>query len=370
MNKKRSLILMIIFFVVTILPGIVYFFIGKYINTKNHENRNLSVKPVLSVNNYETFPKEYEAYYNDNIPFREQLVRLNNYIDHFIFKQFSNGNVVMGKDGWLFYKGDTDPVRQSMGYWNLFTDKQLEIIANNLMSSSEVLESMGIEFVLFIAPNKETIYREEIPYELKSETTCTDQLVNYLKENTDIRVVYPKDELLKAKSEKPDQLLYHKLDTHWNSAGAYIGAVSLAKELGKDMPLIDEVDLEPFYNSTGDLTNMLGGISIKNGDLDYNVTDASSLKTENKKYDFNTEYIYYTPGADQRTLFVSRDSFSTALAPFIAKQFENSVFIHRKFFNIQQIFDYKSDIFVYETVERFIGDLEYFCIPSSVSLTK
>ena len=155
------------------------------------------------------------------------------------FKQSSSDKVVIGNHGWLFYKGDTNPVEQSMGYWNLFTDEQLKTIADNLMSSKKVLENMGIEFILYIAPNKETIYKKEIPdyYELKSKTTCTDQLIKYLKENTDIRIVYPKAELLQAKSEEPDRLLYHKLDTHWNYAGAYIGAISLAKELGLNMPL-------------------------------------------------------------------------------------------------------------------------------------
>lgn len=351
------------FFAITVLSVVIYFFIGEYIDEENYENRNLAGRPVLSINNYKTFPAEYEAYYNDNISFRKQLIRLNNSIDYFIFKQSSSDKVVIGKDGWLFYKGDTNPVKQSMGYWEMFTDKKLETIAANLMSSKKILESMGIEFVLYIAPNKETIYKEKIPdyYKVKSEDTCTDQLVRYLKENTDIRVVYPKDELLKSKAERPDRFLYHKLDTHWNYAGGYIGAVSLAKELGKNMPLIDFVDIEPFYSSTGDLANMLN-ISIRDGNLDYNVSNIGSLETENKKYDFDTEFIYHTPGADTRTLFVRRDSFSTALAPFIATQFENSVLIRSNSFNIQQIFDYKSDIFVYETVERYIGGLEKFRI--------
>ncbi len=38
-------------------------------------------------------------------------------------------------------------------------------------------------------------------------------------------------------------------------------------------------------------------------------------------------------------------------------QFEDSVLIRSISFNEQQIFDYKADIFVYETVKRFIGGL-------------
>ena len=59
---------------------------------------------------------------------------------------------------------------------------------------------------------------------MKDDYTCVDRLVDYLKENTDIRIVYPKQELLKVKEENPDILLYRKLDTHWNNVGGYIGS--------------------------------------------------------------------------------------------------------------------------------------------------
>ena len=47
------------------------------------------------------------------------------------------------------------------------------------------------------------------------------------------------------------------------------------------MPLINDINLESFYNSTGDLTGMLN-ISIKNGDLDYNISGISNLKQKLK----------------------------------------------------------------------------------------
>jgi len=354
-DKRKSVVWIIIFCVVLLSPDIMYFVFGGYVDTDNYEKRDLSSKPALTTKNYATFPKEYEAYYNDNIPFRNQLIRLNNSVDYFIFNQSSHDNVVIGDNGWLFYKGDADPLLQSLGGW-MYTEEQLKTIADNLVASERVLESQGIGFILFIAPSKETIYKEEIPdyYERKSEIICTDQLVKYLKENTDIRVVYPKDELLKAKLDNPDITFYYKLDTHWNSAGAYIGALSLAEEMGLHMPPIDKASLEKFYSSTGDLTGMLN-ITIKDGSTDYNISGISNLDTENEKYDYNTEFIYHTPGAGNGNLFVRRDSFSTALAPIIATQFENSVFVHSNSYTNQQVFDNDADVFVYEVVERLAG---------------
>lgn len=202
MTKYKSVMWITIFLMITASPVFTYFFLGQYVDSKNYENRNMASKPILTAENYELFPKEYEVYCNDNLPFRNQLIRFHNSIDYFLFKQSSSERVAIGKNGWLFYcdKTNGNPIEQSLGYWN-FTSSQLQTIANNLMSAKRVLESQGIEFVLFIAPNKETIYMDELPdyYEVKSSYTSTDQLIDYLTENTDIRVVYPKQNLLNMK---------------------------------------------------------------------------------------------------------------------------------------------------------------------------
>ncbi len=365
MNKKKSIIWNIMFFFILIIPNTLYIFGGgKSGNASNNENREMADKPILTTNNYENFSKEYEQYFNDNLPFRNQMIQFHNSIDYFLFGQPSNKNVAIGSDGWLFYCDDTrgNPIEQSLGYW-VFTDEELNKIADNLVSTQRVLDNFGIEFVLFIAPNKETIYNEYLPkyYSVQNEITSVDQLVSFLREKTSIRVVYPKEELLASKSEFPDILLYHKLDTHWNNAGAYVGASSLARELGIEMPELNEVRLDKLIGSSGDLTNMLN-IAIENGNIDYSISEINNLTTECEIYDFQTEFVYHTSGADQRKLFVKRDSFSTALAPSLATQFENSKFVHNYSFDQQQIFDYGTNVFVLELVERNIKELEKFRI--------
>ena len=85
----------------------VYFFGGgKSGNASNNENREMADKPILTTNNYENFSKEYEQYFNDNLPFRNQMIQFHNSIDYFLFGQPSNKNVAIGSDGWLFYCDD------------------------------------------------------------------------------------------------------------------------------------------------------------------------------------------------------------------------------------------------------------------------
>ncbi len=87
---------------VIVSPVFAWYFLGPYIDSENYEKRDKGPRPVFTLQNYEAFPREWEAYYNDNIPFRNQLIRLNNSIDYYLFGQSSSGQVAIGKDGWLF----------------------------------------------------------------------------------------------------------------------------------------------------------------------------------------------------------------------------------------------------------------------------
>ena len=63
-----------------------------------------------------------------------------------------------------------------------------------------------------------------------------DFLRDYLREHTDLRVLWLEDDLKAYRQEHPEDLLYYRLDTHWNLLGGYIGARAVLKELGVTIP--------------------------------------------------------------------------------------------------------------------------------------
>lgn len=46
---------------------------------------------------------EYKKYFNENIPFKNELFSLNNKIDFLVFDRLPSEDVIKGKDGWYFY---------------------------------------------------------------------------------------------------------------------------------------------------------------------------------------------------------------------------------------------------------------------------
>lgn len=363
-EKIKARLYVILFMIILIVPTLSFPFAKDILNNENLEQRTLAKKPSIVEDGFEHFPEKFDLYWNDNLPYRNQLIRFNNSIDYYVLHSSPNKNVTIGKNGWLFYSDDEDynPVIQSLGKWHV-DNAFLEQAKENLVSSERVLASLGIEFVIFLAPNKETIYIDQLPiyYRVSDEYTSIDQFVDYMRENTDIRIVYPKEDLLAFRAEYPDIDLYNKHDTHWNHAGGYIGARALLAELEIDLPLLQEITCNEVPSKTNDLAGMMN-VHIPKGNLDYEISGYSELKSIADTTDFESYFTYHTVGGDPRRLVVRRDSYCTAMADYISSQFEYSNMIFSSTISNQKVMDEKPDIYVYETVERYFRGIAWMRI--------
>lgn len=359
MKRIGAKILLAAFVCVICLSQAVCGLIG---TSANYENRAMAEKPELNAENYAEFPKEYDKYANDHILLRNELVTVNNYIDYFIFQQASNTNVIMGKDGWLFYcnADDGDPIRSYRGM-DLYSEDELKAVADNCVKQKAYAESLGKEFVILIAPNKERVYAEHMPdmYGKPAEKYRAKQIADYLTANTDVRVVYLYDALEQAKDT---DILYYKSDTHWNGAGAYVGCREVLKELGIDLPGIADVQCVRTGPLSGDLAGMNGLAGFDFGDTYYAVSGYDTHGFEYAEYDFPGVVHGRAEGADKRKLYMVRDSFGTSMIEIMGSQFDESWMRHFSTYTPEDIKAYDPDVIVYETVERYAYNLMTFSL--------
>ena len=205
-KKGKAIVWFVCFALLLLLPRAIWIAAGDRFETDATENAATVQFPKLTRENYREFAAQFEGAYNNGVPFRSQLISFNSLLDVKVFGEKEiNDKVVIGDEDWLFYSAESD-IDDFKGS-NLFSEEELSAIADNLMTSKEWVEDRGIEFVLFIAPNKETIYGEDyLPsYYKRGEQTRVRQLVEYLRENTDLREVYPEEEM---KEYKDDWSLY------------------------------------------------------------------------------------------------------------------------------------------------------------------
>ncbi|MCR4792579.1 MAG: hypothetical protein K5871_07505 [Lachnospiraceae bacterium] len=343
---------------------VLYMILGPRIDTVNYENRNLAEKPVFSVSDIDSYPSDYEDYYNDNFPFRSKLITLNSRISYQVFGE-GIGSAIVGRDGWLFYNadliGDGRTLEQFKGA-RLFTEEELQSAAASLEATAEWCAEHDCEFVLMIAPNKERMYAEFMPESYQSSRVSsycgTDQLVDYLRDNTDIRVVWAYEDLAEYKEMHPERPLYYRLDTHWNQLGGYIGSRALLRELGIDVPSADEKVTHEQELEIGDLTMIMNlGASDLFSDTDYSFEGYPAAGMQINSYDPAGIIMYSMPDADPRNVMIYRDSFCLNMNLFLGEHFARISMIAKDCWDPALLEADHPDVLVYELTERFVENL-------------
>lgn len=341
------------FMLLLVLPACVSFVIDNGNSTVNTENRSFAEKPRFTLSTITGYPRAFEAYYNDYLPMKNTLVSTYSKIDSKLFNKSISSKVIFGSDDWLFYNNPQD----GNSIWTYkrmeaYSDSQLEEIYNRLISIKAALFAKGVDFILFIAPNKEEVFDEKMPnYILRgSAPNKAEQLVQYVQSRGGIKVVFPQKALIEVKREWTP---YFRHDTHWNALGAFIGASALLNAMGVKTKSLDQVSIVPKEVQTGDLLNM-GKIVNFRPDIDYTISNYSLNEAECIEDDFYGTYRYRTGVIEGRKILVIRDSFSTAMMPFVSSEFKESVWIHHASYDESYIDKYQPDILVLQYVERSI----------------
>lgn len=366
--KLEKAILIFIFSLSIYTP----FFIGIIQDDKivsSVEKRNLAKYPLLpeSLKEFSEYPESFNTYYSDHFGYREVLTKVYFYFANKLGSRTSVDDVTIGQDGWLFlgsikpgYQGYNDPIGDAINI-NLFTKNELKYFARSLVTVKNWLSEKGIEYVFVIAPNKHTIYFENLPKYITKQNnkSATDQLVEYLQEYTDVVVVDLRQSLL---DEKRKYQVYFKTDTHWNQYGANVAQFEIMKKIE---PLFPE-RIMPFL-----LDNNQFKISARGGGDLAGFAKIENIKEDNPQpiFEAGCTPVNETPDSKARETYtmvcetqelnavIFRDSFFTALQPYFSRQFHRSTYIWEQM-NYTSLIKYVEeetpDIVIDEVVERLL----------------
>ena len=360
----RALFVHISFWGFILLLPVLYKIVSPLMNEENNENRVLAEMPEFHLLTINKFPLEFENYYNDNFPFRSKLITANSRIAYQIFGE-GVGSTIVGKEGWLFYNSESSLDGSNISQYKgmeTFTDEDLAAAAASLEATKNWCEEHGIEFVLMICPNKERVYSEYMPDQyvqgIAGDYCNTDQLIDYLRANTDIRVVWAYEDMMDYKNTHPDIPLYYHLDTHWNYMGGYIGARALLRELGIEIPHPDEREKTERQLHYGDLVLLMNlGASDLFNDTDYKFAGYPAEGMQVISDNVNGIVSYQNPGHDPRNVVIYRDSFCNIMRFFLGEQFNTINMIPKDDWDPAVLEGGNCDVLVYQLTERFTGRL-------------
>lgn len=345
-HKFRSNIYVILCLTACLVLGVSAFFSSGDSST---EMRDVSDIPKFinddkSIN--ENFDSEISDYLSVSMPIRNIAIRLKAVIMENVFISSAEDDVIIGKNGWYYFNDTTD---EYLGA-DLLSDRSIMNIADTVEQMQEYCEENSIKFVFTVAPNKNTLYPENMPsrYIASDENNYT-RLCTKLK-NSGINYVD-----FSSLDTYSDSSLYYATDSHWNTEGAIIAYNQILDSIGKAHEDYSDVE-RTTAEKTGDLIKMLypdSSITETESvpDYDYSFEYASRLKSEE---DINIR----TANADgEGSLLMFRDSFSNALLPLMAETYASGYFTRAVPCDLSLTNSENYDTVIYEIVQRNLENI-------------
>lgn len=297
---------------------------------------------------------EMTDYFSDNFAFRQELATADAIWKSKLFKTSNNEKAVVGKNEWLYFNGS---LNDYFGR-DLLNEREIYASAKTISLMQEYAHSCGCEFVFTVAPNKNTLYPDNMPD-------------NYLAAEGDTNIEHLRDELkimktdageeinyvdLQAAFLSKDEVLYHKWDSHWNNKGAVLACDEILNSIGRE-----------HYDYTNEPYTVE---KCHSGDVWQLIYPSWDKKDENVIYQKQHDYTYVNPVKSVEDMFIVtstegkdgavvmfRDSFGNALLPYVADEYGKATFIKGMPLNVRQVELTGATTLIYELVERNIPNL-------------
>lgn len=310
------------------------------------------------------FPRRFEDSFNDRFGFRPRLIRWLSRLQVEGLGVSSSSQVVLGRDGWLFYAG-----LGALDYYRAtqpFRPDQLDRWARMFQERHDWLAARGIRYLVVIPPNKDTIYPEFMPAALNRvrRRSRLDQLLDYLAAHATVKVVDMRAAFLR---EKAAGTLYYRTDTHWNDRGAYLGYRAIVEALSGWFPALEPIPPSAFETVSQrcaglDLAGMLG---LPDRFLD----DAPGLvprvpatfrrlplecQMPGRVRAFQRPFATECDDARLPRAVMLHDSFNLALVPYLPRHFRRIAFAGKYTLDQGLIERERPDVVIQEMVERVL----------------
>lgn len=280
-------------------------------------------------------------YFEDNFAYRNNCIDLNARVRAALFATSATDQVIIGENGWMYYGGTLSDFLAS----DPMTEREAFNIAHNSSLMQGYARAQGSEFVFVIAPNKNALYPENMPYYYLDGQNASMALLRSKLQEKDVNYVN-----LFELFEEQESELYYLTDSHWNTEGALLVANALLDSVGKES-IADPVNSEQTI-ITGDIEKMLFPVTASSEVSKRFLGkpwsfEAGSLSVEDASID--------TGSNGDGALLMYRDSFANNLIPWLAPEFKKAHFSKMVPYDLTQINRLNPDVVIVERAQRHVS---------------
>ncbi len=335
-------------------------FFGALTQVQSFDNKAKKPAPALRLDHLDPFPRDAEAWFNDNFPWRGLFQRLNGQLRAVTNRRSPLPDlVVLGEDDWLYKGGLQLDIYRGK---RRFSPEELRKVTAELLARKDSIEARGGQYYLAIAPLKHHIYSQYLPGHVRplNQEYAVRQLYAALG-STDLRYIdlhtplqtyaalHPPLHLSRNPAGRPKtnaetHNLYYRTDHHWTvRAGLLATQTILAPMIADGHPILPiDTSTYTFINrsSRGMTLAQMAGLDRENQDhflsLHHNWTTDRAPRPNIQsppKFPYPNSYVKARQQKDPilrqslPSLFVTRESFGENLLQPLSDHFGCSYFL-------------------------------------------
>jgi alginate O-acetyltransferase complex protein AlgJ len=304
------------------------------------------------------WPEQFTKYFADHFAFRAHLVRWQARLRVGWLRSSPTPDVLLGTEGWLFYGADGAVEEYTAA--RPFSARELDEWRDTLQHTQDWLDRRGIGYAFVVAPDKHWVYPEHMPGGLnRREGARVDQLLAHLRTRSTVRTVDVRD-VLRAAAR--DERLYHRTDTHWNDLGAFLAYQQVMARVGPPLGLRprtrEQMELRIVGRDGMDLAGMLGLRRVTTEeDLQLEPMGgrvARVVEPGGASRGMMYERVVTEGPADGPRALVFRDSFGSAMIPFLSEHFSRAVYVWQNNFDPNYVDTERPAVVIQEWVGRHL----------------
>ena len=324
----------------------------------SQENRTLAPPPTWT--SLTRVGPELSAWFDDHFAFRSTLIRWEAVMRFAGLGMSPSPMVMEGKDGFLYYA--EDGAIEDYGRVSAFPPEMLVEWKKSVERADTWLTGQGIAYVFMVAPDKHEIYPEFVPDGITplEHPSRVDQILDAVSHSA--HTVDLRPTLLEAKSA---ERLYHRTDTHWNDVGAWLAYRDIIEAVRRQDPNVppawprEDFDERVERSAAGDLARMMGLRSRLSEDwvvfVPRKPRKAVAIDPPGGAFTAHHGWLVTEiPGSTLPRAVVFRDSFTSALVPFLSEHFSRVAYAWQKDFDAPLVIDERADVVIQEIVSRHL----------------
>lgn len=370
MTKKMNHLIITVCFLVCLFVFGIWSLIDQDKTMSEMEGRTYAKRPVVSLESAKTGELfgDFEDYYNDNFPLRENWVESNSYFANNILKQNIMKDVYIGTDDYL-----VSIVNPKNGI------ESAENVNSKINEFADYLSSNDIPSYFALVPNKSTIMEDKLPdYAQGKANLLSDKLIGGFSKN--ITALDLRNTILNHMNEDN---MYFYTDHHWKPKAAFYAYQEVINEMSKKIPEIGAPSSKsdykwkeyekPFYGSEARKVTKVNAKKADTVTIPEKVNQTESLEiwyrgkwgqplinmdTLDKEDEYTNRYSSYLSGdspegiiknnnvKNGQKLLILKDSYANAMIPFFTEHFEEIRFLDLRHYKGDSMKEYvlKHDI--------------------------